>query len=82
MESCLLYDVDGDAVVMEIEPGTLSSFCGTLFMYCGKQVLCHSYAPGSALVFWETSLWVAMSTSQMRRQCITVSFQFHRKWQQ
>lgn len=46
MEPCLLYDhdVDGDAIAMEIEPGTLSVFCG-------KQILCHSYAHGSALVF-------------------------------
>lgn len=53
MKSCLPYDGDGDgdAVVMKFEPGTLSLFCGTLFMFCGKQVLCHSYTPGSALVF-------------------------------
>lgn len=75
MEPCLLYDhdVDGDAIAMEIEPGTLSVFCG-------KQILCHSYAHGSALVFWETSLWVDMYTNQIRRRCITISFQFHLKW--
>lgn len=81
MESCLLYDDgDGDAGAMEIEPGTLSVFCGTLPMFCGKQILCHSYTPESALVFWETALWVAMYTNQMGRPCITVSFQFHHKW--